>query len=113
MLSFAVRHIGANAGIVITASHNPPEYNGYKAYWNDGGQLVPEIAHRVIDKVNDIKEFSSIKTMDENEALEKGLLNIIGKEIDDIYIEKVKSLSIRDDIDKDIKIVYTPLHGTG
>lgn len=112
-LSFAVRHIGANAGIVLTASHNPPEYNGYKAYWSDGGQLVPEIAHKVIDKVNAINEFSSIKTMDENEALGKGLLKIIGKEIDEIYIEKVKSLSIRDDVDKNIKIVYTPLHGTG
>lgn len=112
-LSFAVRHLKASAGIVITASHNPPEYNGYKAYWFDGGQLVPHVANKVIEKVNGIKDFSCVKTIDEDEAFEKKLIAIIGKEIDDLYIERVKSLSILEDVDKDIKIIYTPLHGTG
>lgn len=112
-LSFAVRHLKANAGIVITASHNPPEYNGYKAYGADGGQLVPRFANKVIEEVNRVNDFSCVKTINEQEALEKGLLVIIGKEIDDIYVEKVKTLSLREDIDKNINIVYTPLHGTG
>ncbi|EOC99299.1 phospho-sugar mutase [Caldisalinibacter kiritimatiensis] len=112
-LSFSIRHLGATAGIVVTASHNPPEYNGYKVYWEDGGQIVPSIANEIIGKIKEINNFSTIEIMDENEALEKGLLNIIGKEIDDIYIDKVKELSVRENVDKDIKIVYTPLHGTG
>lgn len=112
-LSFAVRQLKASAGIVITASHNPPEYNGYKTYGSDGGQLVPHVANKVIEKAKEIKNFSCVKTIDENEAFEKGLITIIGKEIDDLYIEKVKSISILEDVDKNIKIVYTPLHGTG
>jgi len=112
-LSFAVRQLRATAGIVITASHNPSEYNGYKVYWTDGGQVVPKIAQKIIAKVNAIKDFADIKVMDEKEAMEKGLLKFIGREIDDIYIEKVKALRIREEIDKNIKIVYTPLHGTG
>ncbi|WIV12072.1 phospho-sugar mutase [Proteiniborus sp. MB09-C3] len=112
-LSFAVRHLQANAGIVITASHNPAEYNGYKAYGADGGQMVPDVADKVIARVKDIKDFSDVKTMNEQEAFNKELIAIIGKEIDDIYIENVKTLSLRDDIDKNINIVYTPLHGTG
>lgn len=112
-LSFAIRHLGAAAGIVITASHNPPEYNGYKAYWEDGGQLVPRVANQVIAEIGKIEDYSQVKLMGDEEATAKGLLNIIGKEIDDIYIEKVKSLSIRDSINKDIKIVFSPLHGTG
>ncbi|WP_352418255.1 phospho-sugar mutase [Proteiniborus sp.] len=112
-LSFAVRHLKADAGIVITASHNPSEYNGYKAYGADGGQLVPKDANKVIEKVNEVKDFSCVRTIDEGEAFDKGLINIIGKEIDDIYIEKVKTLSLREDINKKINIVYTPLHGTG
>lgn len=112
-LSFAVRHLKATAGIVITASHNPPEYNGYKAYWADGGQLVPEIANKVIEKVNEVKDFSCVRSIDEQEAFDKGLIDTIGKEIDDIYIEKVRNLRQREDIDKNINIVYTPLHGTG
>lgn len=112
-LSFAVRHLKANAGIVITASHNPPEYNGYKAYGPDGGQQVPEVANKVIEKISQVKDFSDVRIMDEQEAFNKGLISIIGKEIDDIYIEQVKDLSLRRDVDKDINIIYTPLHGTG
>lgn len=112
-LSFAVRHLKASAGIVITASHNPPEYNGYKVYGPDGCQLVPKYANKVIDKINAINSFDEVKIIYENEAKEKGLLEIIGNEIDDMYIENVKSLSVRNDVDKDIKVIYTPLHGTG
>ncbi|KPU27341.1 phosphoglucomutase [Caloranaerobacter sp. TR13] len=112
-LSFAVRYLKASAGIVITASHNPPEYNGYKVYWEDGGQIVPSLADKIIKKVNEVTDFSMIKIISKEEALNNGLLNIIGEEIDKEYINKVKDLSVRDDIDKNIRIVYTPLHGTG
>lgn len=115
-LSFAVRELKSAAGIVITASHNPKEYNGYKVYGEDGAQLVPRFANVIIDEIRKINDFSEVKYLDERKALDKGLLKIIGKEIDDKYIEKVKSLSIRKDVIKkirDFKIVYTPLHGTG
>ncbi|GAB6149395.1 phospho-sugar mutase [Clostridium novyi] len=112
-LSFTIRKLNTAAGIIITASHNPKEYNGYKVYWEDGAQVLSSIADPMTEKINEIKDFKDVKIMDEKEAINKGLLNIIGKEIDDEYIEKVKSLSIRDDIDKDIKIVYSPLNGTG
>jgi len=116
-LSFAVRHLNAVAGIVITASHNPPEYNGYKVYGPDGGQIIPEIADKVITQINQIKDHSLIKKLDRPAAVQKGLFNIIGPEIDQVYLRKVKELAIRDkdriEIDKNIKIVYTPLHGAG
>jgi len=116
-LSFAVRHLHAAAGIVVTASHNPPEYNGYKVYGPDGGQIIPEIADRVIAHINRIKDYSLIKKFDRPAAVQKGLFNIIGPEIDQIYLRKVKELAIRDkdriEIDKNIRIVYTPLHGAG
>ena len=114
-LSFAVRHLNAAAGIVVTASHNPPEYNGYKVYGPDGGQIIPEIADRVIAHINRIKDYSLIKKLDRPAAVQKGLFNIIGQEIDQVYLQKVKELAIRnnDQIDKSIKIVYTPLHGAG
>lgn len=116
-LSFAVRELGCIAGIVITASHNPPEYNGYKVYWEDGAQIVEPIDKEIINEVNNIKDFSKIKTIQKNEAIEKGLYNVIGKEIDDKYIEKLKKLIVNQDainkMQKNIKIVYTPLHGTG
>jgi len=115
-LSFAVRELGCAAGIVITASHNPPEYNGYKVYGEDGGQLVPRYANKVIEEIRKIDDFSKVKYIEEAEALNKGLLNIIGEEIDKKYIDSVKSLSLRKDLAKemkDFKIVYTPLHGTG
>ena len=116
-LSFAVRELGCIAGIVITASHNPPEYNGYKVYWDDGAQIVEPIDAEIIQEVNSITDLSTIKTIKKEEAEEKGLYNIIGKEIDDRYIEELKKLVINKDIiekmQKEIKIVYTPLHGTG
>ncbi|MBA7536359.1 Phosphoglucomutase [subsurface metagenome] len=116
-LSFAVRHLHAIAGVVVTASHNPPEYNGYKVYGPDGGQIIPEIADRVIAHINRIKDYSLIKKLDRPAAVQKGLFNIIGPEVDEVYLRKVKELAIRDkdriEIDKNIKIVYTPLHGAG
>ncbi|NFA61943.1 phospho-sugar mutase [Clostridium sporogenes] len=112
-LSFAVRRLNTAAGIVITASHNPKDYNGYKVYWEDGAQVLSKIANNITEKIESIYNFSEIKTINEKEALKSGLLNILGEDIDFEYIEKVKSLSIREDIDKDIKVVYTPLNGTG
>ena len=114
-LSFAVRHLHAVAGIVVTASHNPPEYNGYKVYGLDGGQIIPEIADKIIYHVNKIKDYSLIKKLDRPTAIQNGLFNIIGQEVDKVYLQKVKELAIRNDdqIDKSIKIVYTPLHGAG
>lgn len=116
-LSFAVRELGCISGIVITASHNPPEYNGYKVYWDDGAQIVEPIDAEIIQEVNNITDLSSIKTMNKENAIRQGLYNVIGKEIDDRYIEKLKKLIINkeaiNEMQKDIKIVYTPLHGTG
>ena len=116
-LSFAVRELGCIAGIVITASHNPPEYNGYKVYWEDGAQIVEPIDKEIIAEVNNITDFGTIKNIEYNEALEKGLFNTIGEEIDDKYIAELKKLVVHSDtikeMQKDIKIVYTPLHGTG
>lgn len=117
MLSFAVRHLKCKAGIVITASHNPKEYNGYKAYGEDGCQLTDEPAKEVIGYVNRVEDYSKIKTMSEEEALEKGLLVYIGEDVDKAYIESLKSLTIREELvkdhAKDLKIVYTPIHGSG
>lgn len=115
-LSFAVRELNCGGGIVITASHNPPEYNGYKVYGDDGGQLVPRYANKIIEEINEIKDFRQVKYMDEADAIEKGLLKIIGEEIDKKYIDRVKSLSIKKEVidnAKDFRIIYTPLHGTG
>lgn len=115
-LSFAVRELGCVSGIVITASHNPPEYNGYKAYWDDGGQVVSPWDEEIIDEVNLVEKFSDCKVMDEAEAKKAGLYIEIGKEIDDRFIAEVKKQSINPDAAKNlggIKIVYTPLHGTG
>ncbi len=117
MLSFAVRHLKCKAGIVITASHNPKEYNGYKAYGEDGCQLTDEPAKEVIGYVNRVEDYSKIKTMSEEEALKKGLLVYIGENVDKAYIESLKSLTIREELvkdhAKDLKIVYTPIHGSG
>ena len=116
-LSFAVRELEATAGIVITASHNPPQYNGYKVYWSDGGQVVSPIAEELISEANSIQDFSEIKCMDECVIQEKGLLQFLGKEMDDRYIERVRALALNTDIVKEVgdnfKVVYTPLHGTG
>ncbi|MCT4621830.1 MAG: phospho-sugar mutase [Marinisporobacter sp.] len=112
-LSYAVRKLGTASGIVITASHNPKEYNGYKVYWEEGSQILEDVASSITENISLIEDFSIIKEMDEEEATQKGLLEIIGQEMDDEYIEKVKGLSLREDIDKEINIVYTPLNGTG
>ena len=116
-LSYAVRELGCIAGIVITASHNPPEYNGYKVYWEDGAQIVEPTDKEIINEVNNITDFGTIKTMKYEEAVEKGLFNTIGEKIDDKYIAELKKLVVHNDIikemQKDIKIVYSPLHGTG
>lgn len=117
MLSFAVRELGCIAGIIITASHNPPEYNGYKVYWEDGAQIIPPVDKGIIEEVNNIKDYSAIKTIDKEEAIDKGLYHVISKEIDDKYIETLKKLVLNPEVIKqeqgNIKIVYTPLHGTG
>ena len=117
VLSFAVRELGCVAGIVVTASHNPPEYNGYKVYWEDGAQIVPPIDGEIISEVNAITDYSTIKMMELDDAIEKGLYNVVGKEIDRKYINTLKSLVLNPEIiketAKDLKIVYTPLHGTG
>lgn len=116
-LSFAVRELGATAGIMITASHNPPKYNGYKVYWDDGSQIIAPRDKEIINKVRAIKDFKEIKTISKEEAIEKGLFHIIGKEMDDKYIEVLKNHILNPEIvkeqGKDLKIVYTPLHGTG
>jgi phosphoglucomutase len=113
LLSFTVRHLKAASGIVVTASHNPKEYNGYKVYWEDGAQIGQDLADAITENILKIKNFEDINVMDENKALEEGLLNIVGSELDDIYVSKVKELALRENIDKDIKVVYTPLNGTG
>ncbi len=114
-LSFAVRELGCIAGIVITASHNPAEYNGYKVYWEDGAQITAPKDVEIISEVNAITDFSDAKTMSKEAALSQGLLSIIGKEIDEKYIAELKKLVVNpiNEEGKKIKIVYTPLHGTG
>ena len=117
VLSFAVRELGCVAGIVVTASHNPPEYNGYKVYWEDGAQIVPPIDGEIISEVNAITDYSTIKMMELDEAVSKGLYNVVGEELDKKYIDTLKSLVLNPEViknnAKDLKIVYTPLHGTG
>ena len=117
VLSFAVRHLHAAAGVVITASHNPPQYNGYKVYGEDGAQVAPEIAESITRVIRATK-YTECRLMDEQEALDKGLLKIIGnKEVDDDYIARIKTLSINPELLKKegpgLNIVYTPLHGSG
>lgn len=116
-LSFAIRELGCTAGIVVTASHNPPKYNGYKVYWEDGAQITFPRDKEIINEVNSILDCTTAKTMSKDEAISKGLYNVIGKDIDDKYIAELKKLVVNQDIinevQKDLKIVYTPLHGTG
>ena len=117
VLSFAVRHLSCKGGIVVTASHNPKQYNGYKVYDEFGGQVTDEKANKIISLVNDVKDFSMIKNMSEEEALNKGLLVYIGEDVDKAYIDEVKNLTIRKELvkenAKDLKIIYTPIHGSG
>ncbi|KJJ42067.1 phosphoglucomutase [Bacillus subtilis] len=113
-LSFAVRELNAYGGIVVTASHNPPEYNGYKVYGDDGGQLPPKEADIVIDQVNAIENELTITVDDEKALKEKGLIKIIGEDIDKVYTEKLTSISVHPELSKevDVSVVFTPLHGT-
>ena len=116
-LSFAVRELSCVAGINITASHNPPEYNGYKVYWEDGAQITPPHDKGIMGEVKAVTDYAACKTMKEEDAVAAGLYQVIGAEIDDKYIEELKKQVIHWDsikaVGKDLKIVYTPLHGTG
>lgn len=116
-LSFAVRHLGCIAGIVITASHNPSEYNGYKVYWEDGAQITAPKDSLIINEVNSITDFGTLKTMDKDEAIKAGLYNVVADEVDDAYIAELKKQVINPDVVKEmgdkLVAVYTPLHGTG
>jgi phosphoglucomutase len=115
-LSFAVRYLGAYAGIVITASHNPPEYNGYKVYGSDGGQLPPAAADEVITRINEIDNELLIEVADEGDLRQSGLLKIIGEEIDDAYMKELRTISVNPELIKktadEVTVVFTPLHGT-
>ncbi|MBB5325297.1 phosphoglucomutase [Anoxybacillus tepidamans] len=113
-LSFAVRYLQAFSGIVITASHNPPEYNGYKVYGRDGGQLPPDVADQVIRYVNEVENELAIDVEEETVLKEKGLIRMIGEEVDRAYIEKLKTISLNPQLSQevDVKVVFTPLHGT-
>ena len=117
VLSFSVRELGATAGIVITASHNPPEYNGYKVYWSDGGQVPPHLDHEIIREVNNVESFEAIRTMPVQWAKDKGLLRYIGEEVLVKYIQRVEDLCIDKELVKregrNLKVIYTPIHGTG
>ena len=116
-LSYAVRSLGCIAGINITASHNPPEYNGYKVYWEDGAQITPPHDKGIMDEVKAVVDYNTVKTMDQEEAKKAGLYQVIGADVDDGYIAELKKQVIHQDsidaVGKDLKIVYSPLHGTG
>lgn len=116
-LSFAVRHLGCVAGINVTASHNPPEYNGYKVYWEDGAQITPPHDTGIMGEVKAISDWNTVKTMDKEEAVKAGLFEVIGQAVDDAYMAELKKQIIHMDAiqaeGKNLKVVYTPLHGTG
>ena len=116
-LSFAVRHLGCVAGINVTASHNPPEYNGYKVYWEDGAQITPPHDSGIMGEVKAISDWNTVKTMDKEDAVKAGLFEVIGQTVDDAYMEELKKQIIHMDAiqaeGRNLKIVYTPLHGTG
>ncbi|MCQ2521207.1 MAG: phospho-sugar mutase [Lachnospiraceae bacterium] len=117
MLSYALRQLGCISGIVVTASHNPPEYNGYKCYWEDGAQVTAPKDKEIIDEVKAVTDYHAVKTMDKAAAMEQGLYEIISKDIDDSYMEELKKQIIHPEVIKavadDIKIVYSPFNGTG
>lgn len=116
-LSFALRKLGCTAGIVVTASHNPPEYNGYKVYWEDGAQITAPRDRQIIEEVQAVRDFDMVKTMSCENAVRAGLYEVISPEMDDCYMEELKKLVVRPEVirrqAKNLKIVYTPLHGTG
>ncbi len=117
VLSFAIRHLGCTGGVVVTASHNPPQYNGYKVYWEDGAQVPYPRDEAIMSEVNAITDFASIKKLSKEEAIEKGLLVMVGKEVDDAYDENVLAQLVNPEVVKEmgdsLKVVYTPLHGSG
>jgi phosphoglucomutase len=117
MLSFSVRHHNAQAGVMVTASHNPPEYNGYKVYWSDGAQVTPPNDKNIINRFYGIENFEDVKVMNFDEGVEKGLINWVGEEVENAYYGAILSKTINPDFCKengnDLKIVYTPIHGTG
>ena len=117
VLSYAVRELGCTAGVMITASHNPPKYNGYKVFWEDGSQIVAPVDKEISQEVRGVEKYSDIKTISMEEAKNKELYNVVGKEIEDKYIEELKKLVLNPEIiremGKELKIVYTPLHGAG
>ncbi|KEO84028.1 phospho-sugar mutase [Tumebacillus flagellatus] len=116
-LSFAVRHFGAAGGIVVTASHNPPEYNGYKVYGDDGGQLPPQAADQILAEIGQLADELSLPALTLQEGIAQGLVTMIGEEIDDLYTQRLVGLSLQPEairaVADDVRIVYTPLHGTG
>ncbi len=113
LLSYTVRRLKTIAGVVVTASHNPKDYNGYKVYWEEGSQILDDIAEEILHEIDGIENLREIKLMELDEAINKGLIQYIGKELDDEYNQRIIDMAINDDIDKDVKIVYTPLNGTG
>ncbi len=117
LLSFSVRHHNCQAGVMVTASHNPPEYNGYKVYWNDGAQVTPPNDQNIIDRFYALEDLSKIESLDFDQGVEKGLINWVGKEVEDAYYEAILSKTINPEFCKDhgddLSIVYTPIHGTG
>ena len=113
VLSYTVRRLNCISGIVITASHNPKDYNGYKVYWEEGSQILDGVGNEILFEIDKINNFNEIKTIDLEDGIEKGLINIIGREIDDEYNQYIIDMAINDNIDKKIKIVYSPLNGTG
>lgn len=117
LLSFSVRELDAIAGVVITASHNPPQYNGYKVYWEDGAQIGLDRANAIIHEIDHVKDFEQVKNIPKGKAIEEGLLNIIGEEVVAKYVDRVLGLSLNHQLiqkmGNELKIIYTPLHGTG
>ncbi|OUR96561.1 hypothetical protein A9Q84_09435 [Halobacteriovorax marinus] len=117
LLSFSVRHHKAQAGVMVTASHNPPEYNGYKVFWSDGAQVTPPNDQNIINNYNSITDFSTIKTMDFAEGEKTGLIHWVGEDVENIYYELINAKAVKPDMCKQdggkLKIVYTPIHGTG
>lgn len=113
ILSFTVRKLKTISGIVVTASHNPKDYNGYKVYWEEGSQILDDIGDEILEEIEKLDSFDKVKIADKEEAMDSGLLEYIGKEVKDDYLSRIVDMKINEDIDKDIKIVYTPLNGTG
>ncbi|WP_282925901.1 phospho-sugar mutase [Helcococcus kunzii] len=114
LLSYTIRKLGTISGVMITASHNPREYNGYKAYWEEGSQILDDIANKILENIEKVGDYSNVKMMDYNEGLNKGIIEIVDQNVIDSYFRDVLNLSIEDEnIDKSINIVYSPLNGTG